>query len=248
MRSLLPYGASLFVILYISLDRRMLSFYSSMCRKTRSQLSPKERDFCDIKTDINPKCWLSRYRRTSIGYLIKMLLFYHGIGLLLMLAGTSIVKEVISNYEEPSLTRYLSLVLSAGPVEETLFFGIPYYAFGNHFVVLGGGIVWAMLHILNTHTLDIRNLAYANWLFVIPSFFFSFRTWISGKGWFAIITHSGWNGIFFTLGCVHHDYSCLIIPGGGTLAMSNIILSIVLVGLTYALYKRSQFSPKFQNS
>lgn len=244
--SLLPYGASLFMIL--SLDRMMLSFYSSMCRKTRSQLSPKERDFCDIKTDINPKCWLSRYRRTSIGYLFKMLLFYHGIGLLLMLAGTSIVKEVISNYEEPSLTRYLSLVLSAGPVEETLFFGIPYYAFGNHFVVLGGGIVWAMLHILNTHTLDIRNLAYANWLFVIPSFFFSFRTWISGKGWFAIITHSGWNGIFFTLGCVHHDYSCLIIPGGGALALSNIILSIVLVGLTYALYKRSQFSPKFQNS
>jgi len=226
----------------------MLSFYSSMCRKTRSQLSPKERDFCDIKTDINPKCWLSRYRRTSIGYLIKMLLFYHGIGLLLMLAGTSIVKEVISNYEEPSLTRYLSLVLSAGPVEETLFFGIPYYAFGNHYVVLGGGIVWAMLHILNTHTLDIRNLAYANWLFVIPSFFFSFRTWISGKGWFSIITHSGWNGIFFTLGCVHHDYSCLIIPGSSALALSNIILSIVLVGLTYALYKRSQFSPKFQNS
>lgn len=245
---LLSSSDSLFMIQNISLDKRMLSFYRSMHRKTRGQLSPKERDFCDIKTDINPKSWLSRYRRTSIGYLIKMLLFYHGIGLLLMLAGTSIVKEVISNYEEPSLTRYLALVLSAGPVEETLFFGIPYYAFGNHYVVLGGGIVWAMLHILNTHTLDIRNLAYANWLFVIPSFFFSFRTWISGKGWFTIITHSGWNGIFFTLGCVHHDYPCLIIPSGGSyeLALSNIILSIILVGLTYALYRRRQPSSKFQ--
>ena len=137
----------------------MLCFYIAMYRKTRGQLSAKVRDFCDIKTDVNPKSWFSRYRRTSIGYLIKMLLFYHGIGLLLMLAGTSIVKEVISNYEEPSLTRDLSLVLSAGPVEETLFFGIPYYAFGNHYVVLGGGIVWAMLHILNTHILDIRNLS-----------------------------------------------------------------------------------------
>ena len=99
-----------------------------------------------------------------------------------MLAGISIVQKVISNYEEPSLPRYLTLVLSAGPTEETLFFGIPFYAFGNHYVVLAGGIIWAMLHILNTHAVDIHNLAYANWLFVIPSFFFSFRTWISGKG------------------------------------------------------------------
>lgn len=165
-----------------------------------------------------------------------------------MLTGISIVKGVISNYEEPSVMHYLTLVLSAGPMEETLFFGIPYYASGNHYLVIGGGIVWAMLHILNTRTLDIHNLAYANWLFVIPSFFFSFRTWISGKGWFAIITHSGWNGIFFTLGCVHRDYTCIIIPneGNNTLALSNIILSIILVGITYVLYRRSLSSTIFQ--
>ena len=57
-----------------------------------------------------------------------MLMFYHGIGLLLMFAGISIVQKVISNYEEPSLPHYLALVLSAGPTEESLFFGIPYYA------------------------------------------------------------------------------------------------------------------------
>jgi hypothetical protein len=191
---------------------------------------------------MNPRSWLSRYRRTSIGHLTIMLMFYHGIGLLLMLVGISIVQKVISNYEEPSLPHYLALVLSAGPTEESLFFGIPFYAFGNHYVVLAGGIIWAMLHIINTHTLDIHNLAYANWLFVIPSFFFSFRTWISGKGWFAILTHSGWNGIFFTLGCVYRDYPCLIIPNGGnyTLTLSSIMLSIILVGLTYVLYRRKK--------
>ncbi len=77
-----------------------------------------------------------------------------------MLAGISIVQKVISNYEEPSLPRYLTLVLSAGPTEETLFFGIPFYAFGNHYVVLAGGIIWAMLHILNTHAAILDGMAF----------------------------------------------------------------------------------------
>ena len=171
-----------------------------------------------------------------------MLLFYHGIGFILMLVGTSVVEKVFLDYEEPSRPLYLSLVLSAGPIEETIFFGIPFYVFGNHFVVLAGGIIWAMLHILNTNTFETSALAYANWLFVIPSLFFSLRTWISGKGWFAVLTHSIWNGIFFALSCSSGQTSCIISwsqedsPG----IINSILVSGGLLGLTYLLYRRKQ--------
>jgi membrane protease YdiL (CAAX protease family) len=167
-----------------------------------------------------------------------MLLFYHGIGFILMLVGSSIAENVISDYKEPSVPRSPLLVISAGPIEETLFFGIPFYIFGNHFVVLATGIVWAMMHILNTGTLDIRALAYANWLFVIPSLFFSLRTWISGKGWFAIVTHSAWNGLFFVLGCTSGEFLCVENLSGGKFVaeISNIMIAGILLILTYMIY------------
>lgn len=189
---------------------------------------------------MNPKSWLSKYRKTSIGYITKMLLFYHGIGLLLMIIGTFLAEMTISGYKEPTTPLSIASVLSAGPIEETIFFGIPFYIFGNHFLVLATGTMWAMLHILNTTTPDINNLAYANWLFVIPSLFFSLRTWISGKGWFAIITHSVWNAIFFALSCGTGEISCVVIPQGWTFlaGISNIALPCALLSLTYVLYRR----------
>src|SRR6476646_9430468 len=171
-----------------------------------------------------------------------MLLFYHGIGLLLMIIGTFLAEMTISGYKEPTTPLSIASVLSAGPIEETIFFGIPFYIFGNHFLVLAAGTMWAMLHILNTTTPDINNLAYANWLFVIPSLFFSLRTWISGKGWFAIITHSVWNGTFFMLGCAFGEISCINAPYEKifVLRIGSIILSGVLLTLTYMLYRRTR--------
>jgi membrane protease YdiL (CAAX protease family) len=171
-----------------------------------------------------------------------MLLFYHGIGFILMLIGTSVIEKVFLDYEEPSRPLYLHLVLAAGPIEETIFFGIPFYVFGNNFVVLAGGIIWAMIHILNTDTFEISALAFANWLFVIPSLFFSLRTWISGKGWFAIVTHSIWNGIFFALSCVSEQTVCMITSSEGDAheIINSMILSGGLLSLTYLLYRRKQ--------
>ena len=199
----------------------------------------------DLKVDINPRSWLSMYRQTSIAYLTIILLFYHGIGLSLVFIGTLLVEKAVANYQEPSIPRSPISVLLAGPIEETLFFGIPLYAFGNHLVVLAGGIVWVMVHILNTQTVDIRNLAYANWLFVVPSFFFSFRTWISGKGWFAIVTHSAWNGIIFTSGCAFGEFSCAITTNEANFFLfnlSSIIVCCILLALTYFLYLRRKDS------
>ncbi|MGD1835889.1 MAG: type II CAAX prenyl endopeptidase Rce1 family protein [Nitrososphaeraceae archaeon] len=189
-----------------------------------------------VYNDIKPKNWLSKYQEKSILYLVIMFLFYHGIGIISLLIGTLIVQNVITDYEEPVIERSVIQVLAAGPIEETLFFGIPFYAFGSTILTLFGGIAWAMLHILGTNSLEVSQLNYANLFFVIPSLFFSLRTWITGKGWFAIIAHSVWNSIFFTLGCNSGEFPCSYYIKNEDI--STIILSILLIGATYVLMVR----------
>jgi hypothetical protein len=169
-----------------------------------------------------------------------MLLFYHGIGILIMILGIFIVEYLVPQYQEAAVPLSIVSVLAAGPIEEILFFGLPFYIFGHHLIVLGGGIVWVMLHILNTNTFELSTLSYANWLFVIPSLFFSLRTWISGKGWFAILTHSVWNGIFFTLGCLTGEVFCSITLQGNYImtSINSLVLSIILIALIFVLHKR----------
>ena len=158
--------------------------------------------FSDLKHDINPLSWISKYRRNSISYLIIMVLFYHLIGFVIMIAGSVVVNTVVNNYNAPTIPLSVISVIFAGPFEETIFFGIPFYLTGNNLVTLAGGIIWASLHILNTPSVQVSSLAYLTWLFVTPSIFASLRTWISGKGWFAIVAHSIWNLVFLWLDVV----------------------------------------------
>lgn len=188
--------------------------------------------------DINPKNWISRYYNNSLLYLIMMFLFYHGIGIISSSIGTIIIDQSLIEYEEPSLPLSIIPVILAGPLEESLFFGIPYYAFGNNLFVLIGGIAWAMLHIFNTYSIEINQLSYANWLFVIPSLFFSLRTWLSGKGWFAILGHSLWNLLFFSLSCIFQETSCSY--SFKSEYINIILLSGILLTIVYLLRKRRQ--------
>jgi len=196
--------------------------------------------FAEEKADFHPRSWLSKYRRNSIGYLTKMLLFYHGIGILLLLAVTPLIEQILPEYEQPSIPRSLISVLAAGPIEETIFFGIPFYIFGNAYSVLITGVIWVSIHLLNTDTLSVNSLAFGNLAFVLPSLFFSLRTWISGKGWFSVITHSAWNGIFFVAGCSAGEFTCTAIEGDISATVMSVALSGVLVGVTYVLYKRKE--------
>lgn len=196
--------------------------------------------FADEKADFHPRAWLSRYRRTSIGYLTKMLLFYHGIGIILLLIGTYAVQQAIPDYKEPDLPRSLPAVLAAGPLEETIFFGIPFYIFGNAYSVLVTGAVWAAIHLLNTTSLTVDSLAFGNLLFVVPSLFFSLRTWVSGKGWFSILVHSAWNGIFFAAGCATGDFACTMTDKDMNGTLATIALSAGLLVATYLLYRRKE--------
>ncbi len=204
-----------------------------------------EERFADEWADFNPRSWLSKYRHTSIGYLVKMLLFYHGVGVGLLLVGTAILGVLIPDYEEPSVPRSLLTVLLAGPIEESLFFGIPFYVFGHAYSVLLTGAIWAALHIFNTTNFELSSLAFGNWLFVVPSLFFSLRTWISGKGWFAVLVHSAWNGIFFGAGCATGQVTC---SGADENMFLNFVMIAVSAGLlagTYVLHRLKEKRKRF---
>lgn len=203
-------------------------------------LCPLAGRFVEEKADFHPRSWLSKYRRTSVGYLTKMLLFYHGIGILLLLAVTPLIEQVLPDYEQPSIPRSLLLVLAAGPLEETIFFGIPFYVFGNVYFVLATGIIWVGIHLFNTDTLSVNSLAFGNLVFVLPSLFFSLRTWLSGKGWFSVVTHSAWNGVFFSAGCSAGEFTCTAIESDISATVSSIVLSGGLLGVTYLLYRRRE--------
>jgi hypothetical protein len=203
-------------------------------------LCPLAGRFVEEKADFHPRSWLSKYRRTSVGYLTKMLLFYHGIGILLLLAVTPLIEQVLPDYEQPSIPRSLLSVLAAGPLEETIFFGIPFYIFGNVYFVLATGIIWVGIHLFNTDTLSVNSLAFGNLVFVLPSLFFSLRTWLSGKGWFSVVTHSAWNGIFFYAGCSAGEFSCTSVESDINATVTTIALSGGLLGVTYLLYRRRE--------
>ena len=193
--------------------------------------------FADEKIDFHPRSWLSKYRHVSLWYLTKMLLFYHGIGVILLLIGSAVIEVLVPDYEQPSIPRSLVSVIAAGPIEETVFFGIPFYVFGNAYSVLVTGAIWAGIHVLNTDTFELNSLAFGNLLFVIPSLFFSLRTWISGKGWFAVLTHSAWNGVFFGAGCAAGEFECTGLEPNPADTMFSVLLSAGLVGAAYVLYR-----------
>ena len=64
-----------------------------------------------------------------------MFLFYHGIGIISSLIGTLIIDNSMVGYEEPNLPLFMFPVILAGPIEESIFFGIPFYVFGNNLFV-----------------------------------------------------------------------------------------------------------------
>jgi hypothetical protein len=196
--------------------------------------------FADEKADFHPKSWLSRFRRNSVRYLTVMLLFYHGVGVLLLLGGTALIELALPSHKEPTVERSLISVLAAGPIEESIFFGIPFYVFGNTYSVLVTGGVWAAMHVLNTDILDINSLSFGNLLFVIPSLFFSLRTWASGRGWFSVVTHSAWNGIFFGAGCSTGEFACTILDNELEGTLFWVLLSAGLLAATYVLYRKRE--------
>src|ERR671911_68024 len=153
--------------------------------------------------DINPRKWISPYYNNSLLYLIIMFLFYHGIGIIFSLIGTLVIDNSIQGYEEPNLPLFMFPVILAGPIEESIFFGIPFYIFNNNLFVLIG-----------------------------------VRTWISGKGWFAILGHSIWNLLFFSLSCTFQEAYCSYSFDKEYISIA--LLAGILLTIVYLMMKRRQ--------
>jgi hypothetical protein len=184
--------------------------------------------------DINPKTWLRPFRKNNPVYLLKMGLFYHGLGLILMYSGSFLVTSTVPDYEIPQFPVSLSLAVTSGILEESVFFGIPYHMSGHPLVLLGSGIVWSAAHLFNSGVFSVETLAYGGFLFSIPHIFFGIRTWISKKGWFAILFHSGWNFTFLIIYCALGLRECSIV--NDTYDILNVIMAAaagIIVWLAY---------------
>lgn len=189
--------------------------------------------------DINPKTWLKPFQKTSVFYLLKMGLFYHGLGIILMYAGSFFATSIISDYEIPQFPVSITLAVSSGLLEESIFFGMPYYVTGNPLILLGSGIVWSASHLFSSGIFSVEALAYGGFLLTIPHIFFSIRTWISKKGWFAIVFHSAWNFSFLILYCMLGLRQCSVV--NDMYDGLNLIMAIsagVIVYLAYQNKKR----------
>ncbi|MGH1521749.1 MAG: CAAX protease [Nitrosopumilus sp.] len=188
--------------------------------------------------DINPKTWLKPFQQNNPFYLLKMGLFYHGLSLVLMYFGSFLATSTISGYEIPQFPVSISLALSAGLLEESVFFGIPYYFSGNPYVLLGFGIIWSIAHLFGSGVFSVDALAYGGFLLTIPHIFFSIRTWISKKGWFAILFHSVWNLSFLLLYCMLGLRQCTLFNDSSDIL--NLIMAVSSGIIVYLAYQNKK--------
>lgn len=178
--------------------------------------------------DVNPKNWTRPFAKNSIWYLVAMGAFYHGISIGVMYAGSALVTTIAPDYEYPSFPVSVVMAATSGPIEETLFFGIPYFLSGNPHSMLVTGAIWAMAHIFSTQVFSFNSLGYVSFLIAVPHLFFSLRVWSSGKGWFAIAFHSVWNLAFLLSYCSAGLRSCTVFGQGEFFIID--IFAVILAG------------------
>ncbi len=196
--------------------------------------------------DINPKSWMKKFQKNSIQYLVKMAVFYHLLSIGLTYVGSQLVVRVITDYQEPSFPVSIVMALTSGPIEEVLFFGLPYYLTGNPYAVLVLGSIWSAAHIFNTQVFQLNSLGYVTFLATIPHLFFSLRTWISGKGWFAILFHTGWNLAFLLSYCFAGIRNCSVFGEGDYMTLDLFALGLTgsLLSILYLLYSKNKLSKR----
>jgi hypothetical protein len=174
-----------------------------------------------------------------------MAFFYHGISIAIMYVGDLLITTVIPDYQAPSFPVSIAMAVTSGPIEETLFFGIPYFLSGNPHAMLVTGVIWSLAHIFSTQVFSLNALGYVGFLITIPHLFFSLRTWRSGKGWFAIVFHSTWNLAFLMSYCSAGLRNCLAFGEEEyfTIDMFALALTGSLLAMTSLLYYKNKIKP-----
>jgi hypothetical protein len=72
------------------------------------------------------------------------------------------------------------------------------------------------------------------------------RTWISGKGWFAILFHAGWNLAFLLSYCSAGIRDCSVFGEGGYMMLDIFALGLTgsLLSILYLLHAKSKISKR----
>jgi len=168
-----------------------------------------------------------------------MAIFYQGLGIGLLYLGSFLAASVIPDYSPPQIPVSVILAIAAGPFEESIFFGIPFYLTSNPYVVLASASVWSFSHIFSTNVISITSLSYGSFLFTIPHVFFGLRTWISGRGWFAIVFHSFWNVSILLSYCAAGIRTCTVIGSGNEFFTDifTILAAATSTLFVYQIYK-----------
>lgn len=185
--------------------------------------------------DLSPRRWLRPFASRSVPHIVLMGLFYHALGLVLLGVGRRIADTVVPGYAPSGIPVSIASTLASGPIEESIFFGIPYLVFSNPYVLLAIGSLWSLLHLFNAATLDFANVSYGAFLFTVPHIFFSIRTWASGRGWVAIAFHSAWNLAALLSVCGTGAMQCKAF-GDGVFFMLDVLLVVVATAVTVLIY------------
>jgi len=199
----------------------------------------------NFRHDVGLSTWLKPYRNNSLGHVLKMAVFYHVLGLMVssLIFGALYVYD--PDYEIPLFPITLVDLILAGPMEETIHFGLPYYITGNQYVMLATGIIWALIHLPvfdeTSEDFELIDWDYALFSNAVVTLFFSYRAWLSGKGWLSILIHSAWNGGLFGVDCMFDQaFGCSVFgetPEDIEYSIGSIIFSVILLGLTYWAYR-----------
>lgn len=194
--------------------------------------------------DVNPRHWLQKFQKNSILHLVKMAIFYHAISLGLTYAGSLLIPKIIPDYQAPAFPVSITMAATAAPTEEILFFGIPFYLTGNPYAILAVGSIWSIAHIFSTNSFALNGLGYVVFFATVPHLFFSLRTWMSGKGWFAILFHLSWNLAFLLSYCAAGFRGCPAIGYGpyGELDMYAMAIAASLVSIIILMHKKNKIA------
>ncbi len=189
--------------------------------------------------------WLCPFASRSVYHIVMLGLFYHVLGLVLFDAGNRIAGHAVPEYAPSGLPVSIVSALASGPIEESIFFGIPYLVFSSPYALLAAGSIWSLLHLFNAAALDPASISYGAFLFTIPHIFFSIRTWTCGRGWIAIAFHSAWNLAVLLSACGTGSVACSVFGEGDLLPKDMLLLavSVTVSVLIYMSYKRKQGRP-----
>ena len=204
-----------------------------------NQIKFDKKDFVE---DIHLKKWLSKFKNTSLTHFLIFAIIFYCMTIFLSLLGDFLPtiyfgKDAIVQIPENAFNS--SILIPS--IEEAIFFGLPQYLSGHPIVVIIAGSFWSISHLFAPITESTYSLNLTAFFATIPTLLFHIRVWRSGKGWFAIVTHGGYNSLIDLGRCSAYVSQCpQFFDNNFDFPGFHIVvgLAVSLLLITYFLYRR----------